>query len=115
MKAHVPGIVEAALLIAVVIASFPISSVPAAAEQPAVATTDIVIDCASFALPSQRQVGELLGQHNLSQVYDSRRTLMAEAHRACHRKGARYARLAPEKPARPAREAARVAYDPGNR
>jgi hypothetical protein len=114
MKAHARRIVEAALLIAVAVAS-----TSAAAEQPAVPATSVVIDCANFALPSQREVGELLGQHNFSQVYDSRRALMAEAHRACHRKGPRYARLTGEKPARPGREAPQeapsVAYDFGNR
>lgn len=43
----------------------------------------IVIDCADFALPSQRQVGELLGQYNLGQVYASRTRLMANARRNC--------------------------------
>lgn len=108
-------IVEAALLIAVAVVSSP----PAAAGQPAAPAASVVIDCANPALPSQREVGELLGQHNFSQVYDSRRALMAEAHHACHRKGARYARLTGEKPARPARgapqEAPHVAYDFGNR
>lgn len=103
-------IFEAALLIAVAVAS-----TPAAAGQPAAPAANIVIDCANFAPPSQRQVGELLGQDNFSQIYDSRRALMAEAHRACHRKGARYARLMREKPARPAPEAPRVAYDLDNR
>lgn len=106
MKAQARRIVEAALLIAVAVAS-----TPAAAEQPVAPATSVVIDCANPALPSQREVGELLGQDNFSQIYDSRRALMAEAHRACHRKGARYARLMREKPARPAPEAPRVAYD----
>ena len=114
MKAHAKRIVEAAMLIVIAIAS-----TPAVAEQAAAPTASLVIDCAHPALPSQREVGELLGQHNFSQVYDSRRALMAEARRACHRKGARYARLMGEKPARPTREAAReapsVAYDLGNR
>lgn len=47
----------------------------------------IVIDCARPALPSQREVGDLLGQHNFSQVYATRNRLMAEARRACHRNG----------------------------
>ncbi len=110
MKAHAQRIVEAAMLIAIAIAS-----TPAVAGQPVAPTASLVIDCANPALPSQREVGELLGQDNFSQVYDSRRALMAEAHRACHRAGVRYARLTRAKPARPVREAPRVAYDLDNR
>lgn len=110
MKAHAKRIVEAAMLIVIAIAS-----TPAIAEQAAAPTASLVIDCAHPALPSQREVGELLGQDNFSQVYDSRRALMAETHRACHRAGVRYARLTRAKPARPAREAPRVAYDFDNR
>ena len=57
-----------------------------AAEAPGRAV-GIVIDCARPALPSQQDVGELLGQHNFSQVYATRGRLMAEARRACRRNG----------------------------
>ncbi|MCY7355394.1 MAG: hypothetical protein LH470_10030 [Lysobacter sp.] len=59
-----------------------VCSSAALAETPQPATS-IVIDCAHFALPTQRQVGELLGQHNASQVYASRTRLMANARRDC--------------------------------
>ena len=110
MKVHAMRIVEAAMLIVIAIAS-----TPTVAEQASSPTASLVIDCAHPALPSQREVGELLGQDNFSQVYDSRRALMAETHRACHRAGVRHARLTRAKLARPAREAPRVAYDLGNR
>ena len=45
----------------------------------------LFVDCAHPTLPSQREVGELLGQWNFSQVYDSRLSLMGEMHRACRR------------------------------
>ena len=57
-------------------------SSPAIAETPQPATS-IVIDCADFALPTQRQVGELFGQHNAGQVYASRTRLMVNARRDC--------------------------------
>lgn len=46
-----------------------------------------VFDCGARALPSQRQVGEWTGQHNFSQVYDTRQRLMADIGRACRRDG----------------------------
>ncbi len=101
---------EAALLIAIAAAA-----TPAFAADPVAGPSEIVIDCANPALPSQREVGELLGQDNFSQIYNSRRTLMAEAHQACQRDGVRQARLTRAKPARPARETPPVAYDFGNR
>jgi hypothetical protein len=45
----------------------------------------IVIDCTRPRLPAQHEVGALLDQHNLGQVYASRAALMAEARRACRR------------------------------
>lgn len=48
----------------------------------------LVFDCDARTLPSQRLVGEILDQHNFSQVYDSRARLMAEVGRACQRPGA---------------------------
>ncbi|GAB3100804.1 hypothetical protein [Lysobacter terrae] len=46
-----------------------------------------VTDCAQRALPSQQAVGEWTGQHNFSQVYNTRQRLMAEIGRACQRTG----------------------------
>lgn len=45
----------------------------------------LFVDCAHPTLPSQREVGELLGQWNFSQVYASRASLLGEMHRACQR------------------------------
>lgn len=43
--------------------------------------------CEARVLPTQREVGDALGQHNFSQVYDSRARLMSEVGRACQRRG----------------------------
>jgi len=62
----------------------------------------IAIDCAHPRLPPQHEVGALLGQHNISQVYASRAALMAEARRACRRHDARPQRVVFERaPLRP--------------
>jgi hypothetical protein len=83
-------------------ASFGAASIHAT-EAP-VGETDIVVDCAKPALPSQREVGEMTGQYNFSQVYATRARLMAEAHRACQRDGVARVRLVMAPPARePAR------------
>lgn len=66
----------------------------------------IVIDCAQPKLPSQREVGELLDQHNFGQVYASRAALMAEARRACLRGPVRAKRVAFEIPSVPAEPSA---------
>lgn len=63
---------------------------PAAAESPVQAlqpiqAVRIVVDCDTRALPSQHAIGEMLGQHNFSQVYASRARVMAEVGRACQR------------------------------
>lgn len=69
----------------------------------------LVIDCAKPALPSQREVGELTGQDNFSQVYATRARLMAEAHRTCQREGITRVRLVMAPPARePARTVAQT-------
>lgn len=71
-------------------------AIPAAAEPPVqalepvqavepVQTVRLVFDCDARTLPSQRLVGETLGQHNFSQVYASRTRLMAEVGRVCQR------------------------------
>lgn len=52
-----------------------------------VAATRLVMDCGNRRLPSQREVGEWSGQHNFSQVYDTRARLMGEVARACHKPG----------------------------
>lgn len=62
----------------------------------------ITIDCAHPRLPPQHEVGALLGQHNIGQVYASRAALMAEARRACRRQAARPQRVVFERaPLRP--------------
>lgn len=43
--------------------------------------------CEAPTLPTQREVGEALGQHNFSQVYASRARLMNEVGRACQGPG----------------------------
>lgn len=48
----------------------------------------LVFECNARSLPSQRLVGEILDQHNFSQVYASRTRLMAEVGRVCQRPGA---------------------------
>jgi hypothetical protein len=62
----------------------------------------VVIDCAQPRLPTQREVGDLLGQHNFAQVYASRAALMAEARRICARGPAQMRRVAFESPSAPA-------------
>ena len=85
-------------------ASFGVASVHAT-EVP-VGEASIVVDCAKPALPSQREVGEMTGQYNFSQVYATRTRLMAEARRACQREGVARVRLVMSSPA--ARESART-------
>lgn len=88
-------------------ASFGVAPVHAA-EAP-VGAPAIVVDCAKPALPSQREVGEMTGQHNFSQVYATRARLMAEARRACQREGITRVRLVIAPPARePARRVAQT-------
>ena len=81
---------------------------PASAPMPA---PTLSFDCSAPVLPSQRAVGELTGQNNLTQVYATRTRLMAEVKRACQRSGTmrvvvmplpetRGTRLAQQKPAR---------------
>lgn len=70
-----------------------------ATETPA-AEPAVVVDCAKPALPSQREVGEMTGQYNFSQVYATRARLMSEARRACQREGVTRVRLVVAPPAR---------------
>lgn len=44
-------------------------------------------DCEARTLPTQREVGEALGQFNFSQVYATRARLMNDVGRACQRTG----------------------------
>lgn len=46
-----------------------------------------LVDCAAPKLISQREVGELTGQANFTQVYATRTRLMGDVRRACQRKG----------------------------
>lgn len=71
----------------------------------------IVIDCERPRLPTQREVGELLDQHNFAQVYASRAALMAEAHRICRRGPVQARRVAFEAAATPPPEERRIATD----
>lgn len=74
----------------------------------------LVIDCEQLKLPTQREVGELLGQHNLGQVYASRAALMAQAHRVCLRDPARVRQVAFETspaPTAPPLQEQRIAAD----
>ena len=71
----------------------------------------IVIDCEQLRLPTQREVGELLDQHNFAQVYASRAALMAEAHRLCRRGPAQVRRVAFEAPRAPPPQERRIATD----
>ena len=89
------------------LASFGFASVHAT-EAPA-GEPSLVIDCAKPALPSQREVAEMTGQYNFSQVYATRARLMAEAHRACQREGIARVRLVMAPPVRePARTVAQT-------
>lgn len=71
----------------------------------------IVIDCERQHLPTQREVGELLDQHNFAQVYASRAALMAEAHRLCRSGPSQVRRVAFEAPAAPPPPERRIAAD----
>ncbi len=59
-----------------------------------------MVDCVKPALPSQREVGEMTGQYNFSQIYATRARLMSEARRACQREGITRVRLVMEPRAR---------------
>ena len=80
------------------LASFGIASAHAT-EAPAT-EPGIVVDCVKPALPSQREVGEMTGQYNFSQIYATRARLMSEARRACQREGITRVRLVMEPRAR---------------
>lgn len=83
------------------------AATPLVAAENVRAAPPIVVDCARRALPSQRQVGEILGQANFSQVYASRARVMAEVGRACRKPEARHVRLVREEKVQRARPAVR--------
>lgn len=69
-------------------------------SSPQVKAVQHAFDCqAKRALPSQREVGEWVGQHNFVQVYDTRQKLMAVVGRACLKAGIKQVRLVRERPA----------------
>jgi hypothetical protein len=55
--------------------------------------TELLVDCGTRALPSQKAVGEMLGEANFGLVYSARTRLMVEANRACNRPGTSQVRL----------------------
>ena len=77
-------------------ATFTVSAQAAdTATLPGVKTQAIryVFDCQQRSLPSQRLVGEWTGQHNFSQVYDTRERLMGDVARACNTPGIEHINL----------------------
>ena len=54
---------------------------------PPVQATLYAFDCVERVPPTQREVGEWTGQHNLGQVYATRQRLMSDVARACLRPG----------------------------
>ncbi|MEL1263491.1 hypothetical protein [Pseudoxanthomonas putridarboris] len=97
------------IALALLSAAVGLAAAPIASAGPDGVPAHIVIDCAHPRLPSQREVGELLGQHNFSQVYASRTALMGEARRACLRSQARSVRVVFDAPAARTVEKRRVA------
>jgi hypothetical protein len=69
------------------------TSMAVAAGNPPPPAAEVLVDCSSRALPSQKAIGEMLGQHNFGQVYATRSRLMVEASRACQREGTSQVRL----------------------
>lgn len=69
------------------------AAAPVFAGDAATGTVRIVVDCAHVTLPSQSQVGELLGLSNFSQIYAARAALVSEAQGACMRSHARQVAL----------------------
>ncbi|MET0892686.1 MAG: hypothetical protein ABWY01_03855 [Pseudoxanthomonas sp.] len=64
-----------------------LSSTAAVAGEPTLTANGLVFDCSAPAQPSQRQVGELTGQANFSQVYATRARVVGDVRRACNREG----------------------------
>ncbi|MBB1473292.1 MULTISPECIES: hypothetical protein [unclassified Luteimonas] len=77
----------ATLLLAAAIA--PVAAQESIPSLPAVKAEALryLADCDHRVLPTQREVGEWTGQHNFSQVYDTRLQLMAEIGRTCEQPG----------------------------
>ncbi|NDK39512.1 hypothetical protein DT603_11735 [Pseudoxanthomonas gei] len=67
---------------------------------PTLTANGLVFDCQAPAMPSQRQVGELTGQANFSQVYATRARVMGDVRRACNRQG--ITRVVVQRPSQPA-------------
>ncbi len=85
------------IVAALVIAAF---AAPTAAQEPPQSLPTVraeavlhVVDCGNRSLPSQREVAEWTGQHNFSQVYDTRKRLMAEVGRNCRKSGVEQVQL----------------------
>lgn len=81
------------------------AAIPAPAQDPTPSLPAVradavhyVFDCGARTLPTQRAVGEWTGQHNFSQVYDTRQRLMGEVARACGRDGIEQVHLVLEPP-----------------
>jgi len=79
----------------------------ALAAGPAPAAIDL--DCQSLHRPTQREVSEWTGQHNFSQVYETRTRLMGQFIQACKRSGGAPVKVVLERGAPQARRAATVA------
>ena len=93
MKIHACIVLSGAVVLAALAA--PVAARDATPSLPAVEADRVhyVVDCQHRSLPSQREVGEWTGQHNFSQVYDTRERLMGEIGRACQRHGIDQVRL----------------------
>lgn len=98
-----------AAIVALVVLSTAAPAIAGPAGPDDAATPRIAIDCARPRLPPQHEVGALLGQHNIGQVYASRAALMAEARRACRRHDARPHRVVFERAPSRSSEARRMA------
>lgn len=72
-----------------------LAALPSAGAASPTQATDLRVDCAHPALPSQRAVAEFAGVANFSQAYALRERLMLDVQRACKR-GAGQVRLVRE-------------------
>lgn len=82
---------------------------PLAALAAGPASASIDVDCQSLHRPTQREVGEWTGQHNFSQVYETRTRLMGQFVQACKRSGAAQLNVVLERRAPRARRTPTVA------
>jgi hypothetical protein len=60
---------------------------------PQAQVTEITVDCQTRALPSQAEVGSMLGIDNFSATYAARSRLMVDVARACQRRGIEQVRV----------------------